>query len=46
MENVYKRLSKAELNSRQQIELTTSEEQQVNTTISEFIRLFKDKHLS
>jgi len=46
MENVYKRLSKADINSRQQIELTASEKQQVDTIVADFITKFKDKHLS
>lgn len=46
MENVYKRIDKTIINNRQQIDLTESEQQHVNNTINEFIRLFKDKHLS
>ena len=46
MENVYKRLNKADIDSRNQIEVAASEQQQIDNTLNEFIRLFKDKHLS
>lgn len=46
MENVYKKINKSDINSRQQVELISNEKQQVDNILSEFITKFKLEHLS